>query len=121
MDRMLVCFVGWAAAVRTEVLAAGRWCDAVDPLTGVPLFGGPGEATWNEVHAAAALLGYATSDHGVCPVVLHPVHGVLRPRPSSPYSEPPRTCVLVCAMGNWAPEVGQSNNGGDNQSVFRLH
>lgn len=75
MDRMLDCFVAWATAVRRQLHAARQWCDAVDPLTGVPLFGDPGEQTWSEVWAARELLGYATSDYGACPVVLHPVHG----------------------------------------------
>jgi hypothetical protein len=75
MDRMLDCFVKWATAVRQHLESFRYWCDAVDPLSGIPLFGAPGDETWNEVQAAQELLGYATSDHGVCPVVLHPVHG----------------------------------------------
>lgn len=72
---MLDCFVAWATAVHDVLHSRGWWCDAIDPCSGVPLLGAAGERTWSEVGAAAALLGYATSPHGVCPVVLHPVHG----------------------------------------------
>ena len=72
---MLDCFIGWATAVHDVLHSQGCWCDAIDPCSGVPLFGAAGERTWSEVGAAAALLGYTTSAHGPCPVVHHPVHG----------------------------------------------
>jgi hypothetical protein len=47
----------------------------VDPRSGTALHGKRG-ARWSEVAAAHALLGYERRDAGICPVVLHPVHGV---------------------------------------------
>ena len=55
-------------------VGGGWWCDAVDPRTGMALSGGRG-ARWSEVAAAHALLGYERRDAGICPVVLHPLHG----------------------------------------------
>lgn len=75
MDRMLYCFTSWATAVRSVLARQRRWCDAVDPCSGVPLWGTAGGRAWSEVAAVGALLGYSTSAHGVCPVVHHPVHG----------------------------------------------
>jgi ABC-type uncharacterized transport system fused permease/ATPase subunit len=55
------------------------WCDSVDPRTGLPLHGVPSSSSsnqrWSEVAAARALLHYDRRDAGVCPLVVHPVHG----------------------------------------------
>ncbi|KAL4434207.1 hypothetical protein ABPG75_000648 [Micractinium tetrahymenae] len=74
MDRMLDAFLRWECAVGSALRAAGHWCDSIDPRTGLALRGTQG-GRWSEVAAAHALLGYERRDAGICPVVLHPLHG----------------------------------------------
>ncbi len=82
MDRMLERFVRFEAAVRAALQARGGgvarlWCDGVDPRSGRPLNGAAGAGRWSEVAGAHALLGYERRDGGLCPLVVHPLHGVL--------------------------------------------
>ncbi len=88
MDRLLENYMRWESALRTALLSTinlndkneyGLWCDSVDPRTGLPLHGSPSSSSanqrWSEVAAARALLHYDRRDAGICPLVVHPVHG----------------------------------------------
>uniref|UniRef100_A0A061SNK9 Atp-binding cassette sub-family d member 1 n=1 Tax=Tetraselmis sp. GSL018 TaxID=582737 RepID=A0A061SNK9_9CHLO len=74
MDRMLDRFLGWASRLSAALSRRGYWANAVDPRTGLALFGQQG-AAYSEAQGAAALLGYTACNTGVCDVVSHPVHG----------------------------------------------
>lgn len=102
MDRMLGSFLRWQAAVGAELRAAGHWCDCIDPRTGLALHGSQG-ARWSEVAAAHALLGYERRDAGICPVVLHPVHGSSA-YPATLFTDaPPAVLAAVLAGGSADP------------------
>ncbi len=89
MDRLLENYMRWEATLRTTLISCAKnsnfnekieiWCDSVDPRTGLPLHGTPSSSSsgqrWSEVAAARALLRYDRRDAGVCPLVVHPVHG----------------------------------------------
>lgn len=91
MDDLLGSFRRWATALQAGLRARGWWCDAVDPCTGRPLTGLPGREMWSEVAALHQFLGYDVDASGVCPVALHPVHGVASPCFLA-------TCAGTCAM-----------------------
>lgn len=75
MDRLLETFLRWEASMRHEIAKAGPyWSDSIDPQRGTALHGERG-ARWSEVAAAHLLLGYNRQDDGVCPLILHPIHG----------------------------------------------
>lgn len=74
MDLLLASFLRWYTQLAERLAERGHWCGAVDPRSGRALAGAQGES-WSEVTAAAVLLGYPIQDTGVCPIVLHPIHG----------------------------------------------
>lgn len=74
MDRMLAVFLSVERVVRETLVVQGYWVDAIDPKSGLALSGRKG-GRWSEVAAAHALLGYERRDAGICPIIVHPVHG----------------------------------------------
>jgi ABC-type uncharacterized transport system fused permease/ATPase subunit len=84
------------------------WFDSVDPRTGMPLHGSSSSSSnqrWSEVAAARALLHYDRRDAGVCPLVVHPVHGTSA-YPVSFFTNAPVEVVLE-ALSALAAEEGE--------------
>ncbi|PXF44202.1 Methylmalonic aciduria and homocystinuria type D protein, mitochondrial [Gracilariopsis chorda] len=71
-DRLLERFVRWCEAVKKAVLKRETaWIDAVDPASGVALWGGAA-GVYNEVDGFARTLGYDVQLVGSCPILEHP-------------------------------------------------
>ncbi|KIY94315.1 hypothetical protein MNEG_13646 [Monoraphidium neglectum] len=74
-DRLLERFMKWAVAVCARLLAAGHWCDYIDPCSGLPMIHQESQTPYSEVEGLSLLLGYKTANAGCCKVVLHPKWG----------------------------------------------
>lgn len=74
-DFCLERFIEFARRVTDELRAAGRWCDYIDPCSGLSMINRESQHIYGEVDALVTLLNYQTTNSGCCKVVLHPKWG----------------------------------------------
>ncbi|CEF97318.1 Methylmalonic aciduria and homocystinuria type D protein [Ostreococcus tauri] len=74
-DFCLERFIDFAKRVTDELKKRGRWCDYIDPCSGLSMINRESQHIYGEVDALVTLLNYQTTNSGCCKVVLHPKWG----------------------------------------------
>jgi ABC-type uncharacterized transport system fused permease/ATPase subunit len=145
MDSSLGAYLEWEAAM-TSVLASvtsvtssmsptspALWCDSVDPKTGRALRetraassapsapSAPSSACWSEVRAFHTFLKYPVDDTGVCPLVVHPIHGSQTYPVSFFTTASPEACIAALrSIGTLATNVPENGIGVGSDVVLSL-
>jgi len=136
MDSSLGAYLEWEAAMTSELASVtsgtspALWCDSVDPKTGRALRetraassapSAPSAACWSEVRAFHTFLKYPVDDTGVCPLVVHPIHGSQTYPVSFFTTASPEVCIAALrSIGTLATNEPENGIGVGSDVVLSL-